>query len=43
MFLLAVIGSKEGVVVGISKVVGTNITGATLCTTDGQDFRSVDE
>jgi hypothetical protein len=43
MFRLAAIGAKEGAAAGISKVVGTDITDATLCTTDGQDFKTVDE
>ena len=43
MFRLAAIGAKEGAAAGISKVVGTDITDATLRTTDGQDFKTVDE
>ena len=43
MFRLSAIGAKEGAAAGISKVVGTDITDATLCTTDGQDFKTVDE
>ena len=43
MFCLAVIVAKQGADAGISKVVGMDITDATLCTTDGQDFKTVDE
>ena len=43
MFRLAAIGAKEGAAAGISKVVGTDITDATLRTTNGQDFKTVDE
>ena len=43
MFRLAVIGSKEGVAAVISKVVSTNITDTTIRTTDGYNFKSVDE
>ena len=43
MFRLAVIGAKEGVAAGIRAVVGNDITDNTLRTTDGQDFRTVDE
>ena len=43
MFRLAAIGAKEGAAAGISKVVGTDITDATLRTTDGKDFKTVDE
>ena len=43
MFRLAAIGAKEGAAAGISKVVGTDITDATLHTTNGQDFKTVDE
>ena len=43
MFRLDAIGAKEGAAAGISKVVGTDITDATLRTTDGQDFKTVDE
>ena len=42
MFRLAAIGAKEGAAAGIIKVVGTDITDATLRTTDGQDFKTVD-
>ena len=43
MFRLSEIGDKEGAGTGISKVVGTDITDATICTTDGQDFKTVDK
>ena len=43
MFRLAAIGAKEGAAAGISKVLGTDITDTTCCTTDGQDFTMVDE
>jgi hypothetical protein len=43
MFRLASIGAKEGAAAGISKVVGTDITDATLCTNNGQDFKTVDK
>ena len=43
MFRLAEIGAKQFAAAGISKVVGTDITDATLRITDGQDFKTVDE
>ena len=43
MFCLTAIGAKEGAATGISKVVGADITDTTLRTTDGQDFKTVDE
>ena len=43
MFRLAAIGAKEGAAAGTSKAVGTDITNTTLCTTDGQDFKTVDK
>ena len=43
MFRLYAISAKEGAAAGISKVVGTDITDTTLRTTDGQDFKTVDE
>ena len=43
MFCLTAIDTKEGVTVGFSKVVVTDITGSTLRTTDGQDFKTFDE
>ena len=43
MFHLVGIEAKEGVAMEISKIVGTNINDSTLHTTDGHDFKSVDE
>ena len=43
MFRLASIGAKEGVAVGVNKVVGTDITDSNLRTTNGQDFKTVDD
>ena len=43
MFRLSAIGAKVGAAAGISMLVGTDITDATLRTTDGQDFKTVDE
>jgi hypothetical protein len=37
-----VIGTKEGAVEAITKLVGSNITDAILCTADGSDHKSVD-
>ena len=43
IFQLTVIGAKESAAAGASAVVRTAVTDATLCTTDGQDFRTVDK
>ena len=43
MFRLAAIGAKDGAAPVISKVLGTDINNAMLCTTDGQVFRTVDK
>ena len=43
MFHFVAIRANEGVVAGISKVIGNDITDATLLTTDGQGFKTVDE
>ena len=43
MFRLVVIRAKEGVAAGLSAIVGTAVTDTTLRTTDGQDFKTVDE
>ena len=42
-YRLAAIGVKEGVAVGITKIVGKDITNPILCTTDGISFKSVDK
>ena len=39
----SVIGAKEGVVDGITKLVGSDITDTILRTADGSDYKSVDE
>ncbi len=38
----SVIGAKEGAVEAITKLVGSNITDAILCTANGSDHKSVD-
>ena len=43
MFRLEAIRAKEVAATGISNLFGTDITDATLRTTDGQDFKTVDE
>ena len=43
VFRLAAIGVKEGVVEGITKIVGRDITNPILWTTDNRDFKSVDQ
>jgi hypothetical protein len=43
MFRLAAIGVKEGIAKGITKIVGKDITNSILRTTDGSDFKSVDD
>jgi len=42
-YRMAAIGVKEGVAVGITKIVGTDITNPILRTSDGISFKSVDE
>ncbi len=39
----SVIGAKEGVVKAVSKLVGSDISNAILCTADGSDFKSIDD
>ena len=39
----SVIGAKEGIVEAVSKLVGSDITDAILCTADGSDFKSIDD
>ena len=39
----SVIGAKEGVVEAVSKLVGSDITDAILCTADGSDHKSIDD
>jgi hypothetical protein len=39
----SVIGAKEGVVDGITKLVGSDVTNTILRTADGSDYKSVDE
>ena len=40
---LVSIGLKEAIVAAIKSIVGAQITNPILCTTDGSDFRRVDE
>ena len=42
-FCLIAISVKEGIVEGIAKIVGRDITNPTLRTTDNSDFKSVDQ
>jgi len=39
----SVIGTKEGVVEAVSKLVGSDITNAILQTADGSNFKSIDD
>ena len=43
VFCLASIGVKEGIVEGITKIVGRDITNTTLRTTENINFKSVDQ
>ena len=40
---LSVIGVKEGITEGITKIVGRDITNPILRTTENSDFKSVDQ
>ena len=43
MFTQAILGAKEGVIECMTDLVGSDITNAVLRTSDGTDFKGIDE